>query len=434
MINIFDELKAQTTDNILARTEQLYDDIQAKFQEEINNENKDNIDSLLSLQIVEINPTNGNTLKSYQLQSSDGNKKGVVIDIPKDQTIKDVKISTLDATLNQDGTIKDGSGTTALCISYILSDGTFKLVTIDYQKFLEETEFQDGFEIKDHKVYLKIDESSKDYLILSSNGIKISQATETAAGVMSSLDKAFINGIRGGNKSLPNPVITGSWTFYNNDGSTVNLGDIYPVPNTSNPTLEQGFKASFSGTYKWVHDNSKKDPTQVQSGSSWGDLPESNVNSQVYTSPQFTKTSSVTIGIQAAKTGLMVSGNNVVPASGMDTATDRRTVTFNTMRYWGLTTDTAIESNSISSLNKELGGKSATKSGITASTTEYFVYAYPKSLGTLQSIVQNGSFDVFGAFQQSELIITNQAGLDVELYVYKSLNRGAFNNATLQFS
>lgn len=127
-----------------------------------------------ALNIEEVEPSGDTILTSYELHDINGNKRGVTIDIPKDQTIRDVKISTLDATLDEDGMIVDGTGTTTLCISYILADGSYKLVSIDYQKFLEETEFGDGTEVVNHKVQVKIDPTTDSYLTVGPDGLKLS--------------------------------------------------------------------------------------------------------------------------------------------------------------------------------------------------------------------------------------------------------------------
>ena len=379
-----------------------------------------------ALKIEEVEPSGDTIITSYELHDVNGNKRGVTIDIPKDQTIRDVKISTLDATLDEDGMIVDGTGTTALCISYILADGSYKLVPIDYQKFLEETEFGDGTEVVNHKVQIKVDPTTDSYLTVGPSGLKLSgiqddleelsleaikqikledavdnlskqdntvtipKATKAKDGILTSVDKTFIDGIRDGNLALPTPVITGTWSFYNNADEPVERTSISPVPNADNPRLEQGYKASFSGSYKWTHEESKKDPTQVQSGSSWSDLPATGVNSQTYTSAHLTTNTT--------------------------------------------TTSENVDETTVKALSGELGGKSVTKSGVTATTSQYYMFAYPKSLGALTTIIQDGATPVLGAFTRSELTITNAAGLSVQLYVYRSNNKGAFTNAQLQFS
>lgn len=127
-----------------------------------------------SATIVKVTPNDSSTAVSYQLQVN-GEAKGVTIDIAKDQSIKDIEVLDMNATLKDDGTIQAGSpvGSTALCISYILADGTYKLAKLDYSKFLEETEFSDGLEVKNHKVYVKIDPLSENFLSVSSTGVKI---------------------------------------------------------------------------------------------------------------------------------------------------------------------------------------------------------------------------------------------------------------------
>lgn len=127
-----------------------------------------------SITVAKVTPHDSTTAVSYQLQVN-GEAKGVTIDIAKDQSIKDIDVLDMNATLNDDGTIQAGSpvGSTALCISYILSDGTYKLAKLDYSKFLEEAEFANGLEVNEHKVYVKVDPLSENFLSVSSTGIKI---------------------------------------------------------------------------------------------------------------------------------------------------------------------------------------------------------------------------------------------------------------------
>ena len=272
------------------------------------------------------------------------------------------------------------------------------------------------------------------YAGTKSYSVQLKEASTSEDGLLSSEDKLFIDGIRNGNLALPTPIITGEWTFYNNSDEEVESSDINPVPNMTNPQLEQGYKASFSGTYKWVHEEGKKDPTQVQSGSSWSDLPTSNVNSSIYTSPHLSSNSTIKIGIQAKKTGLMLSGSNIVQSSGYDTTIATRSVTFTTKRYFGTSTTKTVNESIIKSLTGELGGKSCTKTGVTTNNTQYLVYAYPSSLGDLSSIVQDGATPVLGAFTKSLVNVTNQAGLQIQYNVYVSNNLGAFTNVQLIFS
>ncbi len=236
--------------------------------------------------------------------------------------------------------------------------------------------------------------------------VVIPQATKQDDGVLSKVDKTFVDGVRDGNLALPNPHITGTWTFYSNGGTTVNDSEISPVPNSRNPILENGYKASFSGTYKWTSETGKKDPTSVEGSSNWSDLPESDTNSSTYTSPQLTTNTTIKIGICADKTGLMVgsNGKDVLPAQGVDTTRDSVFVQFQHRRFWGvLNTNTPSETD-IEGLQNELStSRACTKNSITATPQQWFIYAYPKSLGNLTTIIQDGATPVLGAFTQSEL-------------------------------
>lgn len=140
--------------------------------------------NLGSVTIVKVTSDDANIAASYQLQVN-GEAKGATIDIAKDQSIKDINVLDMNATLNDDGTIKAGNpvGSTALCISYILADGTYKLAKLDYSKFLEETEFSNGLEVNNHKIYVKVDQLSESFLSVSSAGLKI-------AGIQNAINTA----------------------------------------------------------------------------------------------------------------------------------------------------------------------------------------------------------------------------------------------------
>lgn len=131
-------------------------------------------EAITSLKITKVDASDSTIAASYKLIDKDNAQHGVVIDIPKDQSIKDIEMSTLDATLDSDGMIVDGAGTTALCISYILADGSYKIAHLDYQKFLEETEFSQGLEVVNHKIQVKLDTTSESFLTISEDGIKLS--------------------------------------------------------------------------------------------------------------------------------------------------------------------------------------------------------------------------------------------------------------------
>lgn len=140
--------------------------------------------NLGSITIAKVTSDDATIAASYQLQVN-GEAKGTTIDIAKDQSIKDINVLDMNATLNDNGTIKAGNpvGSTALCISCILADGTYKLAKLDYSRFLEETEFSNGLEVNNHKIYVKVDQLSESFLSVSSAGVKI-------AGVQNAINTA----------------------------------------------------------------------------------------------------------------------------------------------------------------------------------------------------------------------------------------------------
>lgn len=140
--------------------------------------------NLGSITIAKVTSDDATIAASYQLQVN-GEAKGTTIDIAKDQSIKDINVLDMNATLNDNGTIKAGNpvGSTALCISYILANGTYKLAKLDYSRFLEETEFSNGLEVNNHKIYVKVDQLSESFLSVSSAGVKI-------AGVQNAINTA----------------------------------------------------------------------------------------------------------------------------------------------------------------------------------------------------------------------------------------------------
>ena len=239
----------------------------------------------------------------------------------------------------------------------------------------------------------------------------------------------FIEGIKAGNKALPAVAITAQWSTFKNDGTAVANG----MTPHKNIEVETGFKVKFTGTYKWTHDDSCKDPTSVDGGA-WTVLSASGAASAAYTSALLDKTTTIRVAIHAAKTGLMVSGTDVKPASGLDTSADSATVTFKSRRFFGVAATPGITEAVLKGLGSELeSAVGVTKTGVTLTASQYYVLAYPKSQGALTTIVQDGATPVLGAFDRSEVDVTNDAGLTQTYYVYRSSNPGAFTGAKLEF-
>ena len=67
-----------------------------------------------------------------------------------------------------------GTGDTALCFIYLKVDGTYQLVAVDVEEFLQENEFEDGLVVNNHIVKVKIDRASESFLTVGPDGVKLS--------------------------------------------------------------------------------------------------------------------------------------------------------------------------------------------------------------------------------------------------------------------
>lgn len=134
-----------------------------------------NLNRIKDIELVEVNTSNNNILKSYRLKSGD-NYFGITIDIPKDRAIKDIKLGYYNASVNSEtGEITIGTGTNPqyMIYSIALEDGSYKMISIDLSQFITEKEYKDGLELVDNALQVKIDKNSDPQLTVSSNGIKL---------------------------------------------------------------------------------------------------------------------------------------------------------------------------------------------------------------------------------------------------------------------
>lgn len=277
------------------------------------------------------------------------------------------------------------------------------------------------------KLLAKINEQWKQI-----SGSDIPLASDTVDGLLAASDftslkdnTTKIQSIWEGNPALVSPTISVIWHILDQNGSRI-------TTNSSNSiTYEKGYKAKFTGTWKWTSEEGKKNPTRTDG--SWGTiLPSSGNASGLLTLDNITTNTTISQNLYAPKLGLMVSGSNVTPASGEDKTTASVSVTFKDRLYYGVVSSSTPTESNIKALTNELvSSRVKTVSNITAS--QYYCYAYPQSLGALTKITQDGATPVLGAFTQKTLTITNAAGLSVALYVYISNNPGAFTNNELKF-
>lgn len=220
---------------------------------------------------------------------------------------------------------------------------------------------------------------------------------------------------------LVSPVLEGRWTY----GSTSTT--------QKNIEIERGYTATWQGTYSWTRQDGYKSPERT-SGVFDEELTPSGISSS-----QVTKSTTTNLTLSqslfADKVGLIVKGEKVVNATGEDETKDSVSVTFKDRLFYGVVSSPNPSIAEIKTLTNELvSSRAKTISNITTAKGKYFLYAYPKSLGDLTSIIQDGATPVLTAFNKQEITYTGQAGNNIVLNVYVSGNDGAFTNVKLQFS
>lgn len=145
------------------------------------------LSALTAAEIAELSDTN--VKEAYKLVATDGEQLGDTIKIYKDSSLYSAYLGHVDDAITSasDPTVIPGSGDTALCFIYLKADGTYQLVAVDVQSFLEESEFSDGLQVVNHVVSVKKDASSEkvvvaynetgnteaDVLTVSSDGVKV---------------------------------------------------------------------------------------------------------------------------------------------------------------------------------------------------------------------------------------------------------------------
>lgn len=293
------------------------------------------------------------------------------------------------------------------------------------------------------KIYVSTDDnktyrwSGTQYVGIGSS-LALGETSSTAyAGDKGKKLRDDVDGILKGDKELVTPVITNpQWSIFKNDGT-----DTKEIKETSNITLLKGYKAQFSGSWKWTSDSSKKDP-EATSGI-WGTtLPESGVASDSFTGTQVSANTTYTQTITAAKKGLMVSGSKVVPASGTDSKSCSASVSFVDRIFYGIIdssdpTGADVTNTKIQALKtyKDQTSKAATIDCSALSATQRLVYAYPASYGVLTVIKKDGVDSVISAFSTKTVSIDTGTGAPAISYqVYYSGAGAVSSKSSFSFS
>ena len=204
--------------------------------------------------------------------------------------------------------------------------------------------------------------------------------------------------------ALVTPVISSTWKIKKQDGTVVNTST------NSSITVENGAKVDYSGTSSQPTPSaSQTAPTAIS-----GDF--GTVASGSKTATDITTVATFRVTYTAPKSGLEVSGSKVVKASGNQQTSASASVAFSHRRYWGSSTEADAD---ITKLSTELSNRRDKTIDFNCSGGKYFYYAYPKALG-LSSWKVGGL--AFTGYELTEKTITNEYGLPVEYYIYRSTN------------
>ncbi len=225
-----------------------------------------------------------------------------------------------------------------------------------------------------------------------------------------------------GSLALVSPAITSSWTIKKQDGTTKSTSTANSL------SLENGAKVDYSGTFSYPAASSTQKAPSSCSGAFGTTLPAAGVASDTLTKTNITTNSSYSVTLAATKSGLEVKNNKVVKAEGNDTTSATASVSFYHRRYWGVSADTSADFTKFA--GTELSNSRAKTIKFDCSGGKYFYYAYPKALGDSSWNIGGLSFT---GYTRTEQTVTNEYGLSVVYYVYRSteLMTGASINAVI---
>ena len=162
----------------------------------ILDEHQQQLDKIKNLALTEVDPTDTNTYKSYQLKSDD-NVFGTTINIPKDKFIKQVTLGYDNATIDTStGSINIGTGLTKeyLLFSIALETGNYELISINLSEFITEKDYSDGLEVVNNKLKVKVDSTSEEYLKVSNKGIKVEGINTKVSDTVDDIKNKIQNG------------------------------------------------------------------------------------------------------------------------------------------------------------------------------------------------------------------------------------------------
>jgi hypothetical protein len=151
-----------------------------------------------------------NVKEAYILTDEKGKQKGELIPVYKNSSLKSAEL--IDENL---------------VFTYVLSDGSESVITVDISKFLSETEFTEGLKIEAGKVSVKISDIENNYLNMDESGLSVtgmeSDVITTAEDIIVAggpLSNLLTNaGIKTITKGTDWDASTPDYTIYCTDGA-----------------------------------------------------------------------------------------------------------------------------------------------------------------------------------------------------------------------
>lgn len=252
--------------------------------------------------------------------------------------------------------------------------------------------------------------------------------------------------------SLVTPVITSRWNIFKFNGTTpfgptAIDGTTIGTFSTSNIiTVPIGCKVSYTGT------------SSIPAATTGFSTPTTQTGNYTFTGSTYPVVSATlsTTGLSAStvysttitkpKTGLIVSGLQVIAATGSDTLSVSAQITFTNLFYFGYLDIGPVSSNisqgtvdgltasQIEGLgNYRFGGRAQTFVANDGGAGSRLIFAYPSSLGLLTTLTYTGStVNSLGAFTRATntLNIITLSGATISYYVYVANADNTWGNGT----
>lgn len=287
---------------------------------------------------------------------------------------------------------------------------------------------------------------------ISSGGVSLGETSSTAyAGDKGAQNAKDIQAIKDGdlplvglsiaNFNTSTQAVVTPWKVKTADGTSVAC-----IALGSLDTL-YGYTVTFTGSYKWQETAGYKSPTAVNGGN-WKNkmLPKSGLYSEEITVDNITSDTTITASVKAPKQGLIVENGYVKAASAADFDTKSASISvhFQYKVFAGAVTSALDKSGLEEKLQSSIkggsyvaqNGRGKVLTGVTTTSQQYYVYAYPSKLGKLTKITMNDAVPLLdGGFTFKTLTVKDpETGMQLEYNVYTSEQMGAFSNAKLDIA